>query len=140
MKTSGLPKHERLKSKKMIQELFAKGSSLFLYPFKIAYLTSASATADDPLFPKIMVSVSRRNFRRAHDRNLIKRRCREIYRLYKSALLTQKKQLPACIGIIYVGKKHESFEFMHRQLQEVLSRLPAATPASETEPPAQTAP
>ncbi|WP_262910323.1 ribonuclease P protein component [Rhodoflexus caldus] len=139
MKTNGLPKRERLKSKKMIQELFAKGSSLFLYPFKIAYLMPSSA-ADVGKLPQILVSVSRRNFRRAHDRNLIKRRCREIYRVYKSELLARKRQLPAYLGIIYVGKKHETFAFMQQQLREVLDRLPAATPASEIEPPTQTAP
>lgn len=138
MKTNGLPKHERLKSKKMIQELFAKGSSLFLYPFKIAYLMSSPV--GDSKFPKVLVSVSRRNFRRAHDRNLIKRRCREIYRVYKSDLLIQKFQLPVCLGIIYVGKKHEDFAFMQQQLREVLSRLPVITPASETEPPIQAVP
>jgi ribonuclease P protein component len=135
LKTNGLPKHERLKSKKIIQELFAKGSSLFLYPFKIIYW----AQAEPNKFPQLLFSVSRKNFRRAHDRNLIKRRCREIYRLYKADLLAQKQQLPAYLGIIYIGKKHETFAFMQQQLREVLSRLPAATPASETESPAQTA-
>ncbi|WP_448518894.1 ribonuclease P protein component [Rhodoflexus sp.] len=139
MKTNGFPKRERLKSKKMIQELFAKGSFLFLYPFKIAYLPSEDSKAD---FPQVLVSVSRKNFRRAHDRNLVKRRCREIYRCFKTDLLAQKKQLPACLGIIYVGKKHEDFAFMQQRLREVLSRLPtqSLTPASAPESPAQNLP
>lgn len=84
------------------------------------------------IFPQILVSVSRKHFRRAHDRNLIKRRCREIYRLYKNDLLTRKKKLPALLGIIYVGKKHESFDFMRQQLQRLLDRLPEA--AADTAP------
>lgn len=99
-----------------------------------------SSPAGGSQYPQVLISVSRKNFRRAHDRNLIKRRCREIYRVYKSDLLTRKYQLPACLGIIYVGKKHESFAFMQQRLQEVLNCLPVVTLASQTEPPEQTAP
>ncbi|MCS7018381.1 MAG: ribonuclease P protein component [Cytophagales bacterium] len=137
MKVNGLPKRERLKSKKLIQELFTKGSSLFLYPFKLIFLMPSESVIRTQVFPQILITVSRKNFKRAHDRNLIKRRCREIYRLYKAEWLARKKQLPAYLGIIYVSKKHEPFALMQQQLQELLNRLPDLPTAPELEPPVE---
>ncbi len=87
-------REERLSKEKVIQELFDKGSSFYLYPFKVYFMQNP-----DPGFPvhQVLISVSKKNFRRAVDRNLIKRRIRESYRLNKKLLANRNKLLIAYI-------------------------------------------
>jgi ribonuclease P protein component len=107
MGTFSFPKSERLYKKKIIQELFNKSSSFYLYPFRIYFFKGP----DDLLSHQVMFSVSKRNFKRAVDRNLLKRRMREAYRLNKLLLSgTSKLQ----IAYIYTAKELLPFE----QIQE----------------------
>lgn len=77
-------KEERLSSRKQIGELIDKGSSFFLYPFRIVWLE-----VDTPsTYPaQLLISVSKKRFKRAVDRNRIKRLIREAYRLQKEEAL-----------------------------------------------------
>lgn len=93
-------KAERLNRQKHIQELFQKGSSFYLYPFKTIYLPSAHLDPA-PGCHQILISVPKRLFKRAVDRNLLKRRIREAYRLNKSLLGNSEKLL---IAYIYTSK------------------------------------
>jgi ribonuclease P protein component len=81
---SQLPKNERLHSKKLIKELFDKGSSFFLYPFKVMVL---DINIDIQETNQVLFSVSKKKLKKAVDRNLIKRRMREAYRLNKQILM-----------------------------------------------------
>ncbi|WP_254448745.1 ribonuclease P protein component [Spirosoma rhododendri] len=80
-------KSERLCSKKILGELFTKGSTavgtFYLFPFRVLYLNKPEAA--DAL-PAIVITVPKRQFKRAVDRNLIRRRVREAYRLNKHLL------------------------------------------------------
>jgi ribonuclease P protein component len=93
-----LGKKERLSKESWIKELFEKGSSFYFHPFKVLYLPhpDPGSTINQVLF-----SVSKRQFRRAVDRNTIKRRLREAYRLNKSGLPHTEKWL---IAYIYTAK------------------------------------
>jgi len=106
MGSFSFPKSERLYKKKVIQELFDKGSSFYIHPFRVYFQKSPESNIHQVIF-----SVSKRNFKRAVDRNLIKRRMREAYRLNKAGLLeTSKLQM----AYIYTAKEILSFE----QIQE----------------------
>jgi len=87
-------KNERLSKEKHIQELFDKGSSFYSFPFKVFFMPHPDPA---PSTHQVLVSVSKRNFKRAVDRNLIKRRIREAYRLNKERFPAQNKLLIAYI-------------------------------------------
>lgn len=81
------PKHEKLKSKKTIDLLFSEGKSVSKYPLRLVYAPSSygiDATKNQQI--KMGVSVSKRNFKHAVDRNYFKRILRETYRLNKHLL------------------------------------------------------
>lgn len=113
-----LPKNERLHSKKLIKELFDKGSSFFLYPFKVIYLPLDHTEETN----QVLFSVSKRKVKKAVDRNFIKRRVKEAYRLNKSILLdgeTEKK----LIAFVYVSSKLETFQAIQPKVIKILNRL-----------------
>ncbi len=70
-KDAGFGKAEKLKSRKLVEELFARGKSVHLFPIRISYKFLA-VEADDKATMQVGVSVSKRNFKRAVDRNRIK--------------------------------------------------------------------
>lgn len=113
-----LPKTERLKSQKSIKELFDKGSSFFLYPFKVVYRTGDT---DGRVLPKILVSVSKRKIPKAVDRNLMKRRIREAYRLNKGLLLEASRSLE--FGLVYVSADEMDFHKLEGIVKKVLQRI-----------------
>lgn len=76
-------KQEKLKSRKLIEKLFAEGKTFLVFPVKVVYMI-----VDEPMdFPiKIGVSASKKNFKTAVNRNRIKRLLKENYRLNKQPL------------------------------------------------------
>ncbi len=111
-----LKKDERLSSKKDIQELFNNGSSFYLYPLKVITLPTTEATAHQVLF-----SVPKRNFKRAVDRNLLKRRMREAYRLHKHLLPTEPQVLN--IAYIYTSKDLLDYASIAKPIEQSLIRI-----------------
>ena len=116
------PKSERLKNEIIITELFKKAHVEFLYPFRVMILYKDDFNES---FPKVLFSVPKKNFKKAVDRNLIRRRAKEIYRLNKSVFLTSciQKKIPAYIGIIYIAKEKVSYQVMEQKLISILDRL-----------------
>ena len=110
-------KEERLSKDKLIQELFDKGSSFYLFPFKVFFMTNPD---QDTPFHQVVISVSKRNFKRAVDRNLIKRRIREAYRLNKELLPVRNKLL---IAYIYSVKEILPSVQIHERLVKTLKKL-----------------
>src|SRR6516165_6102438 len=97
-----LGKNERLKKRKVIEEVFNSGESFSIYPLRVLYLISRDSTIDndtpgsgervpEPIL-QFGVAVSKKNFKKAVDRNRIKRLIREAYRLQKPELLHAVKQ------------------------------------------------
>jgi len=79
------PKEEKLKSKKLIDELFSSGKSVKAFPLVMIYKQS---DLYEGVVLKAGFSVSRKKFKRAVDRNKVKRRMREAYRLNKAEILS----------------------------------------------------
>jgi ribonuclease P protein component len=130
-----LPKEERLSLKRQIEQLFSVGHSFIVYPIRIVY---RPLTADEPPVTAILVSVSKRRFKRAVDRNRIRRLLREVYRLNKGCLtfgkmtaeflpseaITSGSPLPPpCafhIAFIYVGNVLPTFAQLQKSMQRAL--------------------
>ena len=103
------PKEEKLKSKKTIELLFSQGKSVSKFPLRLVYAESdygIDPTSKNKL--KIGISVSKKNFKKAVDRNYFKRILRETYRLNKH-ILTENINKPYAIMFFYQTKERLEF-------------------------------
>ncbi|RCH55174.1 ribonuclease P protein component [Mucilaginibacter hurinus] len=116
-------KEERLCNKVLIEQLFHSGSSFLCYPFRVTWLPSAASQH----FPaQVLFAVPKKRFKKAVDRNAIKRRAREAYRLHKQQHLynqltgTGKKII---ISIGYIGKELAGYEQVEKKMVKLLVQL-----------------
>jgi ribonuclease P protein component len=121
MNSYSFSKQERIYYRSDFQKLLSEGKSFYLYPFKCIYLWK-EATA---FSGKIAISVSKKKFKRAVDRNKIKRLIRECYRLEKHILYQEyaNSQQSIDILIIYTGTKIYSFHVMKNQIIELINKI-----------------
>jgi ribonuclease P protein component len=115
-------KDEILRKKKLTEQLFAEGSTFFIYPFKIFWL---AIPLEAPNPAQILISVGKRSFKNATDRNRVKRQIREVYRVHKHELYDQlvKARLHCILGIIYTTNAHLPTEELEVKIKAVLKRL-----------------
>ena len=118
-------KYERLCSKKYIENLFKKGESFVVYPLRI-YLTTAHPVAYTGV--QVVFAVPQRNFRKATQRNLLRRRVRESYRNNKQIIsnLLYSTHFTIHIGFLYIAKEIENYssieEAMIKSLQLIAEK------------------
>jgi ribonuclease P protein component len=113
---------EKLKSRKQIELLFAKGKSISAFPVKVFYLP----VDHTPVHPvQVGVGVSARNFKKAVDRNTIKRRMREAYRLHKlplhEHLVAQQKSV--AVFILWIDKQMPTTAALQELMPAVIEKL-----------------
>ena len=115
-------KKDRLSSKKLIDHLFTEGKTFFSYPFKIFYLFQ-EAEKEFPV--QVLITVSKKNFKKAVDRNKIKRLVREGYRLNKLPLhdYLNENNKSVLFGLVYVGASILTNQEIERKLILILQRL-----------------
>ncbi|MBC7400807.1 MAG: ribonuclease P protein component [Mucilaginibacter sp.] len=116
-------KEERLCNKRLIDELFHNGSSFLCYPFKASWLL---VTEPQQVPVQIVFSVSKKRYKRAVARILIKRRMREVYRLSKQQQLYDQlnnadKRIILSVG--YIGKEIAPYDLIEKKMLKLLTQL-----------------
>jgi ribonuclease P protein component len=115
-------KTEKLKSRKIISELFTSGLSFKKYPLRAVCVETDLPIED--VNAQVAVSVSKRNFKLAVDRNRIKRLMREAYRLEKHNLLSNLDKKIA-VMIIYSSREELEFAELQIKMQKLLKKINA---------------
>jgi ribonuclease P protein component len=115
-------KKEKLKSRKLLQQLFTEGKSFTVFPIKVIYL-EVKAPLDFPV--KVAVGASGRNFKKAVQRNRIKRLLRECYRTEKiplhSLLEQQNKEL--IVFLLYIDKVLPEYAVIKTKMPLIIQKL-----------------
>lgn len=122
-----LQKSERLHKKKIIGRMFEGGASSFaLFPLRVVYLPVEELDAP----AAILVSVSKRRFKRAVKRNRVKRQIREAYRKNKHPLLAalEEKRLRLAIAFVYLSNELVDSSLIEGRVKAALSRIVEALP------------
>ncbi len=115
-------KEERLKSSKAIKQLFSCGKSFLVHPFKVNW----QIRAEKGKYPtRLLISVSKRNFRKAVERNHLKRICREAYRKNKYLLyeFLEQNNLQCDLSLVYIGKKSDDYSQIEKKIIILINRL-----------------
>lgn len=115
------PKNEKLKSKISIGLLFSEGKSVSKYPLRLVY-HSGSLNENEKI--KMGVSVSKKNFKKAVDRNHFKRILRETYRLNKYILLDNLNK-PYAFMFFYQTKERLSYEEINTKTIQLFEKFVA---------------
>lgn len=115
-------KNERLCSRKTIQQLFDEGQSFVKYPFRITILPlddEESANAG------ILISVSKRRFKRANKRNRVKRLTREAYRLNKHELLDflHENKIKIAVSFVYLPQEILDYASIEKGIKKALKQI-----------------
>jgi ribonuclease P protein component len=117
------PKEERLSSIKLIEELFSKGSSYYLYPFRL--LVKDEKMPPGQLFPQVLISVPKKKFKKAVDRNRLRRQIKEAYRLNKGNIFFDLglDNIPPYLAVVYTAKEKIPYKKLEEKLILILKRL-----------------
>ncbi len=119
-----LRKYERLNSKKRIESLFSEGISLTAYPVRVVFLYNQTlALAQHRV--QVLFSIPGRNFRKATQRNLLRRRLREAYRRNKHILNASTEQLSGTLSLAFVftAKQQESFTIIEKSVIKLMHEI-----------------
>jgi len=112
----GYNKYEKLKSRKLIKQLFEDGKAISVFPLRLIYLKT---NHDGKYLLQTGVSVSKRNFKLAVDRNRIKRMMREVYRLNKAKFYNNISE-KYIFMFIYLGKKEMDYHKLDKKMNELI--------------------
>lgn len=113
------PKHEKLKSKTTIDLLFSEGNSVSKFPLRLVYVENTEENAE---LIKMGVSVSKKYFKKAVDRNYYKRVLRETYRLNKQ-LLIDNLEKPYAFMFFYQTKERLSYQEIEEKTIQLFQKF-----------------
>ncbi|AWI25182.1 ribonuclease P protein component [Flavobacterium pallidum] len=111
------PKKEKLKSRKTIDLLFSEGKSVSKYPLRLVYLPIENPEEQ----MSVGVSVGKKYFKKAVDRNYYKRVLRETYRLNKQILENLDK--PYAFMVFYQTKDRLDYQEINRKTIQLFEKF-----------------
>jgi ribonuclease P protein component len=114
-------KKEKLKSRKQLEQLFIAGTTFIIFPVKVIY---KEVEAQDSIL-KTGVGTSRKNFKKAVERNRIKRLLRETYRTEKPVLLNylQQNKKQIALFFLYIDKSLPEYNLLKQKMQQAIEKL-----------------
>lgn len=117
-----LGKKNKLCSQKQIQLVFDEKNSLKAYPFVLHY---AKLPLPNNVSFQITVSAPKRNFKKAHDRNRIKRLMRETIRKNKLILETflQENEQQVALFMIYTAREEITYDVLYKKTTQLFKQL-----------------
>ena len=120
-------RQERLQSKRQIEQVLQDGNSFHIHPFKVFHYSSEEIQPQNSSHLKIGISIPKRAFKKAVNRNLLKRRTREAIRLNKNPLkeLLQKGNINLWVFLIYTDKELLDYHGIEDKIILILQRLQA---------------
>lgn len=124
-------KEERLCSKKIIDKLFTEGSSFLAFPIKVQFLET-TLPVQYPV--QAGFTVSKKIFKKAVLRNLLKRRMREAFRLNKHSLYSVLGEKQMAVFFIFIGKEISEFDQIEAAMKKALKKLPKKNPKENEKP------
>ena len=113
-------KNEKLKSHKTIDRLFSEGKSVSKYPLRLVYVEKTDIHTTGNLI--MGVSVSKKYFKRAVDRNYFKRVLRECYRLNQN-LLKENLNKPYAMMFFYQTKEKLSYQEIEEKTIQLFQKF-----------------
>lgn len=116
------PARLRIKSRKEIEILVESKNSFFHHPFLLKYHFE-KLPLGQLSSPQFAISVPKRNFRKAHDRNLIKRRVREAYRLNWKNYFPETSSYKVSFLFILVAKKIPDYSELENAMKQTFVKL-----------------
>ncbi|WP_052079552.1 ribonuclease P protein component [Porphyromonas sp. COT-108 OH2963] len=122
MSKATFPKSQRLYLNSHKERVFSSRTGFVAYPFKVVY---ACGKEIDMLAPvELLVSVPKKRLKHAVDRNLVKRRTKEAYRLHKNELLAQaEKSFGLLVAFLYIGDGISSYSAIEQGVKKALRKL-----------------
>ena len=114
---------EHLKSKKVIEQVYANGTSVTSFPLRAVFIEQPQE-GEEPT-AAILINVAKKRFRHAVDRNLVKRRIREAYRTSKHPFVEslENNGKKMAVAIIYIDNKHNSTAFIRKKMGKLLESI-----------------
>lgn len=131
MKLHTLSRNERLKSRKQIDKLFKSGSYFNLPPLRLSYIIEDGGE-NDAL--QVGVGVSGKHFKKAVDRNRVKRILREAWRVQKFDLASfaKAKGRSLKVFIIYTGRELPEYSLIYEKTGSAIARLSSLINETDT--------
>lgn len=114
------PKQEKLKSRTLINQLFTEGKSVSKYPLRLVYVQVSELEGSSL---KLGVSVSKKHFKKAVDRNYYKRVLRETYRLNKNVLLQAIEDKNYAFMLLYQTKDRLTYQEVHEKTIQLFEKF-----------------
>ena len=123
MQRNTFPLKEHLKSKRVIEQVYANGASVTSFPLRAIFIEQSQEEQEPTA--AILINVAKKRFRHAVDRNLVKRRIREAYRTSKHPFIEalQNNNKKMAVAIIYIDNKHNSTSFIKKKMIKLLDGI-----------------
>lgn len=132
-KRETFPKRSRLYLRSQVESLFTTGKSFKAYPYRVVFLLDKPPHSDDkPTSPypygcKVLISVAKKRFKRAVDRNRIKRITREAYRREPTRIALEERLIKAeaslSLALIVISSKIPTFQEANQAMAKLCSQL-----------------